>query len=91
MKFLIVPMLLLMSCAQASSKPVVASSQPPVVEKPMLFSKFFVNFFKKETEEGPVAEEDCVYMDSQQNAKYFHFVFMCNGTLVHVGLEKPKE
>lgn len=87
-------MLLLLSCAQASSKPVAASSQPastPSVEKPMLFSKFFVNFFKKETEEGPVTEEDCVYVDSQQNAKYFHFVFMCNGALVHVGLEKPKE
>ncbi len=88
MKFLpIVPMLLLVNCVNVETKPVAASqpaSQQVVKTKPKI-NKFFLNYFKSETD-----EEDCTFLEAGDGEKMVHFLFMCGNSLVHLGIEKNK-
>lgn len=82
MKF--IALLFLTNCAA------VAASQPaskPVESKPVeeKATKFFVGFLNPE---NPSEEGDCVFLDYKENEKLRHFLFNCNGALIHVGLRK---
>ncbi len=80
--FKAVGLIFLANCAAvASSQP---ASKPVVVEtaKPKKFSISAVN------PQDMSEEKDCVFVDYNESAKMRHFLFICNNSLIHVGMDK---
>ena len=80
MKYLL--FLFLVNCASVEAPP-QAASQPVVAKPKPKINKFFVNHIVAEDD-----EQDCVFLEAKEGEKMMHFLFLCDKTLTHVGIEK---
>ncbi len=81
--FKAISFLFLVNCAAATAQ-VEPASKPVTVEtpKPKKFAISAVN------PQDMSEEKDCVFVDYNESAKMRHFLFICNNSLIHVGIDK---